>query len=120
MIPREATDYNLGKASYYIVLCINGILWQCFFLGVIGVVFCASSLLSGIMIAVLLPVTEVLAVILYKEQFQVEKGISLVLSLWGFTCYFYGEYKSMKNEKNEKPSSNDRSTELSRSNYYSV
>ena len=83
-------------------------------------VFCASSLLSGIIIAVLLPVTEALGVIFYKEPFQVEKGVALVLSLWGFTCYFYGEYKGMKNKKSEEQSSVDRSKELAQVNYSSV
>ncbi|GKD33763.1 purine permease 3-like protein [Tanacetum coccineum] len=118
VIPRESKDFSLGVASYYIILCINAIFWQCFFLGAIGVVFCASSLLSGVIIAVLLPVTEALAVILYKEPFQVEKGVALVLSLWGFTSYFYGEYKGMKNKKKEEQSSNDRSTELNQFNYF--
>ena len=33
---------------------------------------------------VLLPVTEILAVIFYKENFQAEKGVAIPLSLWGF------------------------------------
>ncbi|GFY85880.1 purine permease 3 [Actinidia rufa] len=54
----------------------------CFFLGAIGVIFSASSLLSAIIITVLLPVIEVLAVIFYKEKFQAEKrGLSYSLSL---------------------------------------
>ncbi|XP_076884759.1 purine permease 3-like [Bidens hawaiensis] len=106
VIPREATHFGLGKGAYYVVLCVDVVFWQCFFLGAIGVVFCASSLLSGIIIAVLLPVTETLAVVFYKEPFHVEKGIALVLSLWGFTSYFYGEYKSMK-KKDIEQSSND-------------
>ncbi|GJV34575.1 purine permease 3-like protein [Tanacetum coccineum] len=111
-IPSEAKNFGLGETSYYIVLCTSAIFWQCFFLGAIGVVFCASSLLSGIIIAVLLPVTEALGVIFYKEPFQVEKGVALVLSLWGFTSYFYGEYKGMKKKKSEEQSSLDRSKEL--------
>ncbi|KAL8256646.1 hypothetical protein R6Q59_031713 [Mikania micrantha] len=119
VIPREAKDFGLGETRYYIILCSSVIFWQCFFLGAIGVVFCASSLLSGIIIALLLPVTEVLAVVLYNEPFQVEKGIALVLSLWGFISYFYGEYKCMKNNDN-KQSSSDRSKELDRANYTSI
>lgn len=83
-------------------------------------VFCASSLLSGIIIAVLLPVTEVLAVVFYKEHFQAEKGIALVLSLWGFTSYFYGEYKVMKTKDIERESLHDRSVDLPQINYSSV
>ncbi|XP_015932921.1 purine permease 1 [Arachis duranensis] len=103
VIPREARDYELGETKYYYVLVWSAMMWQFFFLGAIGVIFCASSLLSGIIIAVFLPVTEVLAVILYKENFEAEKGVALVLSLWGFVSYFYGEIKQeWKRNKNHR------------------
>ena len=57
-----------------------------------------------ILIAVLLPVTEVLAVVFYNESFNAEKGISLVISLWGFVSYFYGEMKYNKNKEEEQSS----------------
>ncbi|KAH1061409.1 hypothetical protein GLYMA_02G211000v4 [Glycine max] len=100
VIPREARDFKLGETKYYVVLVWSAIMWQFFFLGAIGVIFCASSLLSGIIIAAFLPVTEVLAVIVYKESFHAEKGVALVLSLWGFVSYFYGEIKQDR-EKNK-------------------
>ncbi|KAI4307446.1 hypothetical protein L6164_030635 [Bauhinia variegata] len=104
VIPREAREYGLGEAKYYMVLVWNAILWQTFFLGAIGVIFWASSMLSGIIISVLLPVTEVLAVIFFHEKFQAEKGVSLALCLWGFVSYFYGEMKeAKKQEKILKP-----------------
>lgn len=104
VISREARDYKLGETKYYVVLVWSAIMWQFFFLGAIGVIFCASSLLSGIIIAAFLPVTEVLAVIVYKENFHAEKGVALVLSLWGFVSYFYGEIKQdRKKNKNLCP-----------------
>ncbi|KAL4311215.1 hypothetical protein GQ457_01G011410 [Hibiscus cannabinus] len=99
VISREAREYELGESNYYIIVICSAIIWQCFFLGAIGVIFCASSLLSGIIIAVLLPVTEILAVIFYKESFHAEKGVALALSLWGFLSYFYGEIKDSKKTK---------------------
>ncbi|CAL5204560.1 unnamed protein product [Lathyrus oleraceus] len=99
VIPKEARNFELGEKTYYVVLVMSAMLWQAFFLGAIGVIFCGSSLLSGILIAVFLPVTEVLAVIFYKERFQAEKAVSLVLSLWGFVSYFYGEIKQDKEKK---------------------
>ncbi|XVE95232.1 hypothetical protein REPUB_Repub02eG0078400 [Reevesia pubescens] len=99
VIPREAREFELGETKYYVVAIWSAIVWQCFFLGAIGVIYCASSLLSGIVIAVLLPVTEILAVIFYKEKFQAEKGVALALSLWGFVSYFYGEIKQTKKKK---------------------
>ncbi|XP_058781245.1 purine permease 1-like [Vicia villosa] len=102
VIPREARNFGLGERTYYVVLVMNTMFWQVFFVGAIGVIFCGSSLLSGILIAVFLPVTEVLAVIFYKERFQVEKGVSLVLSLWGFVSYFYGEIEQDKEKKKKR------------------
>ncbi|KAJ9159156.1 hypothetical protein P3X46_024681 [Hevea brasiliensis] len=95
-IPGEARDFELGRAKYYVVMVFTAVFWQFFFMGAVGVVFCHSSLLSGIIIATLLPVTETLAVLFYHEKFRVEKGISLVLSLWGFISYFHGELQQNK------------------------
>ncbi|CAH2041852.1 unnamed protein product [Thlaspi arvense] len=102
-IPKEARNFGLGETTYYVVLVCSGIIWQCFYLGAIGVTFSASSLLSAIIIAMLLPVTEILAVIFYSEKFRAEKGVSLVLSLWGFVSYFYGEIKESKEIQNQNP-----------------
>ena len=99
VIPREARNFELGETKYYVVLVWSGIIWQAFFVGVIGVIFCASSLLSAIVIAVALPVTEILAVIFYKESFHPEKGVALTLASWGFVSYFYGEIKHSKKMK---------------------
>ncbi|XP_050212704.1 purine permease 3-like [Mercurialis annua] len=96
VIPREGREFQLGETKYYVIMVGSAIIWQCFFLGAIGVIFCASSLLSGIIIAVLLPVTEILAVIFYQEKFSAEKGVALALSAWGFVSYFYGEVKEGK------------------------
>ncbi|XP_070048261.1 purine permease 3-like isoform X2 [Nicotiana tomentosiformis] len=104
-ISREAKQFNLGEARYYTVIVWTTIIWQCFFVGVIGVIYCSSSLMSGVMIAVLLPVTEVLAVVFFRENFSGEKGLALFLSLWGFVSYFYGEFRQTKKEKNKSPKS---------------
>ncbi|XP_016475107.1 purine permease 3-like [Nicotiana tabacum] len=102
-ISREAKQFNLGEIRYYTVIVWTAIIWQCFFVGIIGVIYCSSSLMSGVMIAVLLPVTEVLAVVFYREKFSGEKGLALFLSLWGFASYFYGEFRQTKKKKNKSP-----------------
>ncbi|XP_006410518.2 purine permease 2 [Eutrema salsugineum] len=97
VIAKEARDFKHGGSSYYtVVVVFTAIIWQGFFLGSIGIIFCASSLVSGILISALLPLTEVLAVLCFREKFQAEKGLSLFLSLWGFLSYFYGQIKSEK------------------------
>ncbi|KAM7256547.1 hypothetical protein ACFE04_012288 [Oxalis oulophora] len=90
VIPREAREFELGETKYYVLVIITGIAWQCYFIGAIGVIFCSSSLLSAIIIAVLLPVKVVFAVIFYDEKFTAIKGVSLALSLWGLISYLYG------------------------------
>ncbi|OIW16897.1 hypothetical protein TanjilG_01762 [Lupinus angustifolius] len=100
-IPIEAKHFKLGETIYYVVLVVTAILWQLSGLGAMGVIFCASSLMSGIMIAMSTPITEVLAVIFYKEKFQAVKGISLALSLWGFVSYFYGEFQETRKIKKD-------------------
>ncbi|KAL2933213.1 Purine permease 3 [Bienertia sinuspersici] len=96
---KEMEAYELGKGMYIVVLICNAIVWQFFFVGATGVVYYGSSLLSGIIITLALPVTEIGAVIFFHEQFQSEKGVSLVLSIWGFVSYFYGEFRVMKKQK---------------------
>ncbi|KAG2327859.1 hypothetical protein Bca52824_010587 [Brassica carinata] len=102
-LAREAREFKLGGSTcYYIVVVFTAIIWQGFFLGSIGMIFCASSLVSGVLISALLPLTEVLAVLFFREKFQAEKGVSLFLSLWGFVSYFYGQFKTEKENQTQE------------------
>ncbi|KAI3736561.1 hypothetical protein L2E82_26417 [Cichorium intybus] len=107
VISKEAEDFGLGKMNYYVILSVSIILWQCFFLGAIGVIHYGSSLLLGVIATVQIPVMEILAVIFYKEKFGSEKGVALVLSLWGFLSFLYGEYKHMKKIENNSQSTSE-------------
>ncbi|XP_074331123.1 purine permease 1-like [Apium graveolens] len=99
---READNFGLGNTMYWLVLIADAFLWQLFFLGAIGVIFCHSSLLSGILIAALLPVSEILAVFFFDESFTVEKAMSLFLACWGSISYFFEEYNIEKKKKRER------------------
>lgn len=101
-IPKEAAVFGLGETKYFLVLVFVAVSWQLFNLGVMGLIICASSLLAGIVIAVLLPLSQLLAVIFLREKFfDGTKGIALVLSLWGFVSYLYGENNAKKKKKRE-------------------
>ncbi|CAL5063959.1 unnamed protein product [Urochloa decumbens] len=95
-IPEEARQFGFGRSGYYLLLAGSAATYQCFFLGTIGAIFFGSALLSGVIMTVLIPVTEVLAVMLFNEPFNGTKGVALVLSLWGFVSYFYGEVQTAK------------------------
>ncbi|KAL5982332.1 hypothetical protein ACLOJK_016403 [Asimina triloba] len=95
-IPREAREYGLGKVKYYVVLVATALLAQILYVGILGLVYCSSSLFSGIVCAFLLPFTQAAAVVVFGEKFTGEKGMSLALCLWGFASYFIGEYRMSK------------------------
>ncbi|KAK9162335.1 hypothetical protein Syun_003245 [Stephania yunnanensis] len=96
---RESREYGLGQTMYVVVLVCGSVIWQFTFVGALGLIFCVGSLFNGIFTSVLLPLTEVAAVIIYHEKFTGEKGMALALCLWGFTSYFYGEYQNNKKAK---------------------
>ncbi|CAN6167265.1 unnamed protein product [Urochloa humidicola] len=95
-IPEEARQFGFGRSGYYLLLAGSAATYQCFFLGTIGSIFFGSALLAGVIMTALIPVTEVLAVMLFNEPFNGNKGVALVLSLWGFVSYFYGEVQTAK------------------------
>ncbi|KAJ3676213.1 hypothetical protein LUZ60_003625 [Juncus effusus] len=95
-IREEAKNYGLGEVKYYVVLTWCAIFWQFFFLGTVGVIFCVNTLLAAVIVAVFIPVTEILGVIFLHEKFSSEKGVALVLALWGLASYLYGERKKNK------------------------
>ncbi|XP_062193461.1 purine permease 3-like [Phragmites australis] len=103
-IPGEAREFGLGRSGYYLLLCGSAAMYQCFFLGTIGAIFYGSALLAGVIMTVLIPITEVLAVMLFHEPFSRTKGVALALSLWGFVSYFYGEVQTSKaRHQSDKP-----------------
>ncbi|KAF9604124.1 hypothetical protein IFM89_002799 [Coptis chinensis] len=95
-IPKESRNFKIGKVKYYEILVVSAIFWQIASLGIIGVIHCASSLFAGIFTSVLLPFTELAAVLAYNEKFTGEKGMTLAMCLWGFTSYFIGEHKKSR------------------------
>ncbi|XP_058096967.1 purine permease 3-like [Magnolia sinica] len=104
-IPREAREYGLGETKYYVVLVSCAVLFQMVFVGMLGVIFCFSSLFTSVFSSMLLPLTEVAGVIAFHERFTAEKGTALALCLWGFVSYFYGAYKIHHNHKPKLPES---------------
>ncbi|KAI3856558.1 hypothetical protein MKX03_025223 [Papaver bracteatum] len=97
-IQREASEFDLGAKAYYLVLVSNMVVWQLMFIGRMGIIYCTSSLFAGVMSATFLPISQIAAVITFHDSFTAEKGMSLALTLWGFTSYFYGSYKKIRKQ----------------------
>ncbi|KAM3258070.1 hypothetical protein ACQJBY_050047 [Aegilops geniculata] len=99
-IPDEARRFDLGEAGYYFMLVSSATAFQCFFIGTIGAIFYGSALLAGVIMTLLISVTEVFAVILFHEPFNGTKGVALAISIWGFISYFYGEIRTNEQQSN--------------------
>ncbi|KAK9153074.1 hypothetical protein Sjap_000554 [Stephania japonica] len=98
VIKREAAEFGLGEAKYYVVVVALAVFWQLLTVGMIGLVHCTSSLFSGITSSIMVPILLVAGVITFNEKFTGEKGMSLALCVWGFVSYFLGEYKTVNKE----------------------
>ena len=77
---REANSYDLGATKYYLVLVSSAVIWQVMYVGSLGLIFCVSSLFSGIITATFLPLTEVAAVDPLQWEVHWRKGV--ILSSW--------------------------------------
>ncbi|KAI3883582.1 hypothetical protein MKX03_016264 [Papaver bracteatum] len=96
VIPREGRNFGLGEGKYYFLIVALAVIWQFFAVGFLGIIYCTSSLFTGIFTTCLLPFTQVAASIAFHEKFTGQKGMSLALCLWGFVSYFIGEYKKTR------------------------
>ncbi|PHT32378.1 hypothetical protein CQW23_28715 [Capsicum baccatum] len=98
-ITREAEEFGLGKNKYYMILALSTIALQIMMIGNLGLIFCSSALLLGIVNALLVPIQQIFAVMFLPEGFNSEKWMALAMCLWGFASYFYGEYKDSLTKK---------------------
>lgn len=95
----EAEEFGLGQKKYYMILALSAISLQIMIVGNLGMIFCSSALLLGIVNALLVPVQQIFAVIFLPESFNSDKWMALAMCLWGFASYFYGEYKDNMTKK---------------------
>ncbi|XP_050367513.1 probable purine permease 10 [Argentina anserina] len=106
-IPHEMKVYKLGKVSYIMNVTWTAINWQLFQVGVVGLIFEASSLFSNSIGAVGLPIVPILAVIFFHEKMNGIKACSLILAIWGFFSYVYQHYLDDRKSKSEKKGASD-------------
>ncbi|KAL5973699.1 hypothetical protein ACLOJK_030355 [Asimina triloba] len=67
---------------------VNGI----YSVGVVGLIFVASSLFSNVICTLALPVVPVFAVIFFHDKMNGVKIISILLAIWGFISCIYQLY----------------------------
>lgn len=103
----EMNGFHKGEISYLMTLVWTAVLWQICCIGLLGLIFEASSLFSNVISTLGLPALPVFAVIFFHDKMDGEKVIALLLAVWGFLSYVYQNYlddskaKSSKSEDNE-------------------
>ncbi|XP_031504729.1 purine permease 3-like [Nymphaea colorata] len=102
-IKAEAEGFDVGEVKYVLCLVFGAISWQMAFVGTAGLVFLTSSLMSGICTTALIPAGVLSPLVFFHEGFSAGKGFAIVLSIWAFASYLFGEYKQKKdNPKNRE------------------
>ncbi|KAL5703618.1 hypothetical protein ACHQM5_022147 [Ranunculus cassubicifolius] len=98
-IKGEMEVFTSGKVSYIMTLVWIAILWQVFFISTLGLIHEASSLFSNVVSTVWLPVTPILAVLLFRDKMDGMKIIAMFLAMWGFVSYVYEHYLDYSKSK---------------------
>ncbi|KAL7224285.1 hypothetical protein ACSBR1_025698 [Camellia fascicularis] len=88
----EARSFVGGKVSYLMVLIWGAITFQLGVLGSTAVLFLSSTVLAGVLNAVRVPITSIAAVILLHDPMSGFKILSLIITVWGFASYIYGNH----------------------------
>lgn len=86
----EASSFKHGEVAYYMVLLWGAITFQLGVLGGTAILFLASTVLAGVLNAVRVPLTSIVAVILFHDTMSGFKILSLILTVWGFGSYIVG------------------------------
>ncbi|CAL5374575.1 unnamed protein product [Camellia sinensis] len=88
----EARSFVGGEVSYLMVLIWGAITFQLGVLGSTAVLFLSSTVLAGVLNAVRVPITSIAAVILLHDPMSGFKIMSLIITVWGFASYIYGNH----------------------------
>ncbi|XP_026439172.1 probable purine permease 11 [Papaver somniferum] len=91
-LKNELNDYGQGSVSYLMTLVWIAVTWQVSSVGLLGLVFEASSLFSNVISTLGLPIVPIFSVIFFHDKLDGVKIVAMLLSLWGFVSYIYQHY----------------------------
>ncbi|XP_027337450.1 probable purine permease 11 [Abrus precatorius] len=91
-LDKEMKEYEKGRMSYVMTLLWIAVTWQISSIGMLGLIFEVSSLFSIVIGTLELPITPILAVMVFHDKIKGVKVIALLLAVWGFLSYMYQHY----------------------------
>ncbi|EOA38008.1 hypothetical protein CARUB_v10009477mg [Capsella rubella] len=97
---REMNGFLKGKGAYVMTLVGQAVSWQIYWVGIVGLVFSVSSVLSNVITVITWPIVSVLVVIFFSfmdDEFDVFKGVALITAALSAAAYFYRLHKENLN-----------------------
>ncbi|XP_059456204.1 uncharacterized protein LOC132185427 isoform X2 [Corylus avellana] len=88
----EMESFGAGRVPYVMTLVSTAVAWQIYSVGVVGLIFVASSLFSNVISTVSFAVTPIAFVIVFHDKMNSIKVIAMLLALWSSVSYIYQNY----------------------------
>ncbi|KAG2319687.1 hypothetical protein Bca4012_054074 [Brassica carinata] len=91
-LKREMNEFSKGRGAYVMVMVGQAVSWQVYWVGIVGLVFSVSSVLSNVISVVTWPIVSVLVVIFFNfmdDEFDVFKGVALITAALSAAAYFF-------------------------------
>lgn len=88
----EMNGFRKGGVAYVMTLVWTAVAWQVSSVGVVGLIFLVSALYSNVISTLSLAVTPIASLIVFHDNMNGVKIISMLLALWGFASYIYQNY----------------------------
>ncbi|CAN6439047.1 unnamed protein product [Victoria cruziana] len=98
----ESRQFDVGQEKYWLCLAFGAVSWMMAFVGIAGLTFLSTSLMSGICLTALIPVGVLAPLVFFHESLTSAKVFAAVMSMWGFSSYLFGEYKQKQKESHRK------------------
>ncbi|VVA91906.1 unnamed protein product [Arabis nemorensis] len=91
-LKREMNGFSKGKGSYVMAMVGQAVSWQVYWVGIVGLVFSVSSVLSNVISVITWPIVSVLVVLFFNfmdDEIDVFKGIALITAVLSAAAYFF-------------------------------
>ncbi|KAJ0247774.1 Purine permease 14 [Hirschfeldia incana] len=91
-LKREMNEFSKGKGAYVMAMVGQAVAWQVYWVGIVGLVYSVSSVLSNVISVATWPIVSVLVVIFFNfmdDEFDVFKGVALITAVLSAAAYFF-------------------------------
>ncbi|CAI9770385.1 unnamed protein product [Fraxinus pennsylvanica] len=105
----EMDGFTPGNLSYIMTLVWTAVAWQLCSVGVVGLIFVASSLFSNVISTLSLAVTPIASLIVFHDKMNGVKIIAMLMAFWGFASYIYQNYLDDVEARKTQADANDAS-----------